>query len=170
MTRSRRAAVLVAGALVVAGIVALAWWVIDDTDDAASSGAVVSDVVDARKPFTGLTAGTVSVGGQPVSVVVADSLDERIQGLRGRPHPGPYAGMLFVFPGDTTTAFTMSGVPEPLEIAFFDAEGRRVEELRMEPCEGSDVSCPAYRSADAFRYALETAPGEMPAGNLRVPG
>jgi len=165
---ARRAAVVAGVLLVVAGVVLLAWRLVDD--EPSTPQGLVTGVEDARRPFAGLTAGTVDVGGQAVRVVVADSTGERIQGLRGRSGPEPYAAMLFVFPGDTTTAFTMAGVPDPLDIAFFDRRGARVDALRMEPCVGTDASCPAYRSSAPFRYVLETAPGEMPTGRLRVGG
>jgi uncharacterized membrane protein (UPF0127 family) len=76
--------------------------------------------------------------------------------------------MLFVFPTDSTVAFTMAGVPDALDIAFFDARGRRVDQLRMAPCAGTDATCPVYEADGAYRYTLETAPGAMPTGRLRV--
>lgn len=176
MSGRRRTAALAAGVILVSsGIVVLAGRALGGGVSAAASGgaaatsaAVVGDVGPATAPFTGLTSGTAKVGGRPVEVVVADSLGERVQGLRGRSDAAPYAGMLFVFPEDSTVAFTMAGVPDPLEIAFFDARGRRVDELRMEPCAGTDATCPIYESTKPYRYTLETAPGEMPTGRLRV--
>ncbi|MBM3658548.1 MAG: hypothetical protein FJW95_03475 [Actinobacteria bacterium] len=176
MTGARRAAAIAAGVvLVVTGAVHLGGRALDGRVAAATSGgsegraaSVVSGIGPAASPFTGLTAGTIRVGGRPLDVVVADRLGERIQGLRGRADAAPYAGMLFVFPDDTTTAFTMAGVPDALEIAFFDSRGRRVDALRMEPCAGTDATCPVYESSAPFRFTLETAPGEMPGGRLRV--
>jgi uncharacterized membrane protein (UPF0127 family) len=168
VTTARRAAVLAAGAvLLVVGIVVVVWRTLDDD---SSPAALVSDVTGADAPFRALTAGTIEVGGRTVDVVVADDLDERIQGLRGRSDPSPYTGMLFVFGRDSTSAFTMAGVPAPLQIAFFDERGRRVDEMRMAPCAGTDASCPTYESSAPYRYVLETAPGDMPSGRLRVRG
>lgn len=173
MSRGRRSAVLAAGlVLVVAVLGLLAWRAADEGSPSASvagpAAAVVSDPEPARAPFTSLTAGTIQVGGRTVDVVVADSLDERVQGLRGRPDAAPYSGMLFVFDEDSTVAFTMAGVPAALDVAFFDATGRRVDQLRMEPCQGTDATCPVYESSTPYRYALETAPGAQPSGRLRV--
>ena len=170
MSGRRRTAALAAGVILVVVALALAWRALDGgaSSAATATDAVVRDLGPAFAPFAGLTAGTVKVGGRPVEVVVADSLGERVQGLRGRSDAAPYAGMLFVFPEDSTVAFTMSGVPDPLQIAFFDERGRRVDELRMEPCFGTDADCPVYESSSPYRYTLETAPGEMPAGRLRV--
>jgi uncharacterized membrane protein (UPF0127 family) len=173
VTPTRRTAVTVVGVVVVfLGVALLAWRAVDDGSSraAAASTVVVSGVGPADPPFESLTAGTIRVGGHRVEVVVADSLGERVQGLRGRPDPAPYEGMLFVFPSDSTVAFTMAGVPDALDIAFFDARGRRVDRLRMEPCAGTDATCPVYEADGPFRFALETAPGEMPSGRLRVGG
>lgn len=177
MSSSRRAAVLVAGAILLVAIVGfLIWQAVDDGSTTGPGGipsgtaAVASALTDADPPFDALTAGTITVGGRALDVVVADREDERIQGLRGRADASPYAGMLFVFDGATTTGFTMAGVPAPLRIAFFDDAGRRVDELRMEPCAGTDATCPVYESSAPYRYTLETAPDEMPSGKLRVAG
>ena len=173
MTPARRTAVTGVGvALILLGLAVIAWRVVDGSSAGAASGPassrVVSGVGPAQAPFVALTAGTIRVGGRPLDVVVADSVGERVQGLRGRPNPAPYAGMLFVFPTDSTVAFTMAGVPDALDIAFFDAQGRRVDQLHMAPCSGTDATCPAYVADGAYRYTLETAPGAMPKGRLRV--
>ena len=110
------------------------------------------------------------VGRHTLTVVVADDDTERIQGLRGRSDAAPYGGMLFVFPGETRSAFTMAGVPGPLDIGFYDASGKQVGRLLMKPCpNGTDASCPIYHIDQPFRYALETAGGRLPAGSLRQP-
>lgn len=173
MNRSRRAAVLVAGVLLAFVVVALlAWRTADGGSSSATaadrSSVVVTDSGPASAPFTGNTEGTITVGGSPMRVVVADTEPERVAGLRGRDDASPYEGMLFVFDADITVAFTMAGVPAPLEIGFYAADGSPVDRLRMEPCQGTDATCPAYESSGKFRYALETAPGAFPDGRLRV--
>lgn len=174
MSGARRAAVVAAGAVLVALATAfVVWRAVDDGSPDASSrrsptSAVVVDVTEATAPFESMTAGVIRVGDRDVPVVVADSPDERVRGLRGRPGPAPYEGMLFVFDEVSTAGFTMAGVPEPLDIAFFDASGRRIDELRMVPCAGTDATCPLYRASAPYRYTLETAPNQMPEGGLRV--
>ena len=72
MTGSRRAAWLAAGAVVVVlAIVAVVVW--QASDDDGSDGGVVAQVESARAPFACLTAGTISVGGKQLRVVVADA-------------------------------------------------------------------------------------------------
>jgi uncharacterized membrane protein (UPF0127 family) len=176
----RRAAWIAAGAVAwVAGIIVIAVWQLsgDNPADAdaessrpgvAASG-FVREVKPARAPFDGSTAGSLRVGDEVLKVVVADENDERVQGLRTRKDAAPYDGMVFVFPVDTQRAFTMSTVRGPLDIGFYDANGKRVDKLLMQPCAESESSCPLYRPRAAFRFALETAGGELPAGPLRRP-
>lgn len=72
---------------------------------------------------------------------------------------GDLDGMVFVFDTETETAFTMRNTIVPLDIAFFDRDGRLVDRLGMVPCEVDP--CPSYRAKSAFSYALE-----MPAGTM----
>ena len=171
MTGSRRAAWLAAGAvlLVVLVIAIVAWRSSDGGGSNATT--VVTDVGAARAPFTGLTAGTITVGGKQLHVVIADDESERVQGLREKSDASPYDGMLFVFPSDAVVSFTMARVPDPLGIVFFDADGRVVDRMRMEPCpNGTDATCPLYTAKGPFRYALETGAGVVYDGPLAVPG
>ena len=121
---------------------------------------------EAGEPFPGLTEATIRVGDAELRVVLADDDAERSQGLRRRDSLGDYEGMLFVFDEATTTPFTMSTVPVPLDIGFYAADGRRVAALRMEPCAASESSCPLYSSGTTFRYTLETLAGDLPTGGL----
>ena len=75
--------------------------------------------VPASAPFEGLGELNVGIGGRCLRLAVADSLTERVAGLRGHTDLGPYDGMLFVFPARRSAAFTMSGVTVPLEIGFY---------------------------------------------------
>ena len=171
MTGSRRAAWLAAGAVVVAlAIVVFVVWQASDDDGSNDGGAVVAQVGAARAPFAGLTAGTITVGGKQLRVVVADEEDERVQGLRQKADASPYDGMLFVFSSDGLVSFTMATVPDALEIAFYGADGRVVDRLHMAPCpNGTDANCPVYTPKGPFRYALETGDGVVYDGPLAVP-
>ena len=170
MTGARRAAWFAAGAVVVIlAIIAFVVWQSSDDGTSVDAPGVVSNVNAARSPFQGLTAGTISVGGKQLRVVVADDDDERVQGLRQKSDASPYDGMLFVFPSDGLVSFTMATVPDALEIVFFDAAGRVVDRLRMDPCpNGTDANCPSYTPKGPFRYALETADGVVYDGALAV--
>ena len=161
-------------ALAFCGVVA--WFVVasvaldagsdDDVWTRGPVAAALRDATDAGEPFSDLTEIALGVGGDCTRVVVADAEDERIQGLRGRSSTAPYDGMLFVFDGLTTSGFTMSGVPAALDIGFYDADGRPVSRLRMEPCAKAEAECPAYMSEKEFVYALETEAGALGSGAL----
>ena len=150
------------------------WQLVGTSDESGpqpSTGvlaAAVADAAPASEPFEALTETHVVVGEERLSVVVADFPSERSEGLRRRETIGPYDGMLFVYSELVTASFTMSTVPVPLDIGFYDAQGRLVSRLRMEPCTGTDAGCPSYSPDGEFQYALETLAGELPNGELRA--
>ncbi len=110
--------------------------------------------------------GRVAVGAQCLDVQVADTPEERAQGLKHRDNLGNYRGMVFVFDSMGTRGFTMSEVKFPLTIGFYDEAGLRVDAQDMEPCPAGSVSCPTYTSRAPFKNALEVAKGQLPEGNL----
>lgn len=172
MTGGRRAvAAVVLIALAAAAIGGgLALLLRDDGDTPAPTGLLGSVLAGARpasSPFPGLTEVRLDIGGDCRRIVVADAVDERATGLMRRSDLGPYDGMLFVFGGTTQSSFTMSTVPVPLDIGFYDASGRPVDRLLMQPCPDRSVSeCPSYRSRAPYDYALETLQDKLPAGAL----
>ena len=111
----------------------------------------------------------VGVGAACLKVLVADTPEKRAEGLRHRSSLDGYDGMIFEF-GQTMkhegTRFTMSDVKFPLTIGFYDQSGLRVDASDMQPCSGSDSSCPSYGSSQNFNTAIETAKGKLPDGPL----
>ena len=169
MSRRARVALAVAGALAVALVGLLAARAIDSgPSPPADRGlrAAVRAAVAASPPFGGLTETHLAVGGRCLRLVVADTEAERVEGLRSRADLGPYGGMLFVFPGPSDAAFTMSTVPVDLSIAFFRADGSRDSTRLMRACPHPEAECPVYRSAGTYEYALETLRGRLPPGGL----
>jgi len=165
-------ALLVLGVVVLAVVVAR---VIDeaggDDGDATSAPLTVSlsRATPAEAPFGGLTEVRAAIGdGRCLRLAVADSQSERVAGLRGNTADlGPYDGMLFVFAMPTGSAFTMSGVADPLDIAFFDVRGERTSTRAMNPCpEKAENECPIYASDRPFVYAVETPKGQLPSGAI----
>jgi uncharacterized membrane protein (UPF0127 family) len=172
VTQTRRgvaaAVALVLAAALVGGALVLV--LRDDDESPAPAGTLAGVLTGARPataPFRGLTEVQLSVGGDCLRAVVADESDERATGLMRRRQLGPYRGMLFVFDQPTQGPFTMSDVPVPLDIAWYNAAGRPVDRLVMQPCpDRSPSECPSYRSRGPYRYAVETLEGELPAGAL----
>jgi uncharacterized membrane protein (UPF0127 family) len=92
-----------------------------------------------------------------VHVEVADTQPERARGLMGRRELPDDAGMVFVFPTDSTSAFWMKDTLIPLSIAFYDQRGTIVRILDMEPC--TRDPCVLYDAEASYRGALEVNRG-----------
>lgn len=107
----------------------------------------------------GFETAPIAVAGRELAVAVAETPDQRAQGLMGVTDLGGLDGMLFVFPTDTEGGFWMKNTLIPLDIAFFDAAGMLVDRLAMEPCTADP--CPSYRPGGAYRYALEAPEGDL---------
>jgi uncharacterized protein len=98
-----------------------------------------------------------SPDGEPAKVccaLIADDDRERHRGMRERQDFGGYDGMVFVYETDSYLPYTMSTVPIPLSIAWFDASGGFLDSREMEPCPSGD-GCPGYPPPQPYRYALE---------------
>jgi uncharacterized protein len=95
----------------------------------------------------------------PVSLVVqvADTPTERQTGLMGRESLPPYDGMAFVWEEPLVTTFWMKDTLIPLSIAFWDANGRIISILEMDPC--TEDPCPSYGPGEPFVGAVEVARG-----------
>ena len=112
------------------------------------------------------------LAGEPWTVAVADTPLLRSQGLMGVTDLSAVDGMLFVFVGETVTdpvhvAFHMQDTLIPLDIWYFDYDGKLVDMLTMEPCER--LPCPTYLASDPFHYALETEVGRIdPSGVVEM--
>jgi uncharacterized membrane protein (UPF0127 family) len=164
---------LVLGAIVLAVVLVKVLDTVGDPEPNAGSiplSAVISRQTPAVAPFEGLGELKIAVGyDRCLRVAVADSLDERAAGLRDRTDLGPYDGMLFVFDGPTDVGFTMSGVTDPLQIAFYASDGSRTSGQLMEPCpEKVETECPVYRADGPYQYAIETRKGQLPGGPVNA--
>jgi len=162
----------VALAVVVGGVgLAIALFSGSNSTEPASppAGFLVAALAAARAaddPFRDLTELQLAVGDDCLRLVVADEVDERVDGLRGRTDLGAYDGMLFVFDSPTNSSFTMSGVTTPLDIGWYSASGQPVGRTEMEPCPSRAPDCPAYSAGSRYRFAVETLGGDLPAGAL----
>lgn len=88
--------------------------------------------------------------------LVAETDEQRAQGLMHQDSMRGYDAMLFTFgDSDTTIGFHMRDTPLPLTVAWFDAAGHWVGAADMAPCTGDD--CPTYSPPAPYRFALEVA-------------
>jgi uncharacterized membrane protein (UPF0127 family) len=102
---------------------------------------------------------TIAIDERELTVAVAETPDQRSQGLMGVTDLGGLDGMLFVFPSETGGGFWMKNTLIPLDIAFFDSAGLLVDRLAMVPCTADP--CPSYRPGGAYRYAVEAPEGDL---------
>jgi uncharacterized membrane protein (UPF0127 family) len=111
----------------------------------------------------GLTTGSAEITGdggpRRLTVEIADSDAERRRGLMGRTSLAADAGMVFLYDDDRDGAFWMKDTTLPLSIAFFDADGRILRILDMEPCRRDP--CPLYDPGVDYRGALEVRRGSF---------
>jgi uncharacterized membrane protein (UPF0127 family) len=109
--------------------------------------------------LAGFETAEIEVGEESLTVAMAETSSQRSQGLRNADElPDGLDGMLFVFEEARTATFGMRDTSIPLDIWWFDAEGRLIASTEMEPCPTS--SCPTYRSPGEVAWALETPRGD----------
>jgi len=118
-----------------------------------------------EEAFTVTSATGVVDGGhqRAYCAVLAATTAQQNRGLMGRRRLGPYQGMLFAWSAPTSTYFYMKDTPMPLSIAWFSGSGTLVGRADMAPCPPSARSCPLYRPAAAYQYALEVPRGGLAA-------
>ena len=93
----------------------------------------------------------------PLTVEIADSIDEQAIGLMYRTELSADSGMLFIFSEEKQRVFWMKNTKIPLDIIFVDSTGTIVDlKENFEPCVVSD--CEKYYSKPAL-YALEVNAG-----------
>lgn len=156
------AVIAVASAVVI--VVMVARWASGDSHASAPLGLRTTA---AAAPFAGYREVRAAVDGRCVRLVVADTPERRSDGLRSVDDLGPYVGMLFAQRGDGGGGFTMAGLTRPLDIAWFAADGARVDATRMAPCPGkTEAQCPVYRSDGSYRFALEVPAGAHPPASI----
>lgn len=110
---------------------------------------------------------TVQVGDARFEVELAQTLEERQRGLMFRTELAADRGMLFVQPQAGPAAFWMKNTYLPLDLLFFDADGRLLEiQADIPPC--TTPSCPSYRSTHPVKYVLELNAGSAARRGLSV--
>jgi uncharacterized protein len=113
----------------------------------------------------------ITVGDITLRVWVADEPAERQRGLMEvESLPSGVDGMLFVWDEPGLRWFHMENTLIPLDIWWFDGDGRLVGMDTMQPCEAAP--CPSYPSPGPVVAALETVAGEwaLPAGAVLSSG
>lgn len=116
---------------------------------------------------------TMELAGEMRRVLVARSAEQRARGMIGRRFHD-FEAMLFVFPAPTVVTFHNRGVPVPLAVGFYDAEGELVDQTEF-PATVSEVlpDWERYTSGEPVTYVVEADPSLMrsafPPVHLDVP-
>ena len=98
---------------------------------------------------------------------LADTGDERGQGLKGVTSLGTPEGMAFVWDEPTTGSFFMFQTVTPLSIAWFDAPvaragGALVSTADMEPCVSENsTDCERFSAGGDYVLAIEVFQGDL---------
>lgn len=124
--------------------------------------------VSRESPVIPLDTGFVRIeteaGHHVVNVEIAETDEQRGIGLMARSSLPLEEGMLFVYgaPQDSSAAFYMFRTLIPLDIAFYDDEGRIVAIRQMEPCTSPAAAwCELYAPGVPYWGALEVNRGYL---------
>ncbi|MDY6769274.1 MAG: DUF192 domain-containing protein [Candidatus Nanohaloarchaea archaeon] len=103
---------------------------------------------------------TVTTPAGTIQVAVADTPQERQEGLMGRSQV-PLDGMLFVFPRPAQQTFWMKDTRVPLDIVFIGEDGRVLNVAAADPEPGvPEENLTRYRSDGPALYVLEVPQGD----------
>jgi len=118
-----------------------------------------------------------AIGGESFALELALDPATRQRGLSGRTELPRSGGMFFAFRSPRPLAMVMRDCPEPIDVAFLDAEGRVValHSMRPEPPRRAGESAtqyelrlPAYSSGAPAQFAIEVAGGRLAQLGVRV--
>jgi uncharacterized membrane protein (UPF0127 family) len=127
----------------------------------AGVGGSIVDLKPARRDAVRVT-----VNGVPLTVEVADSVQERSLGLMFRDTLPDDSGMLFLWTKDTDTGFWMANTYIPLSIAFLAEDGTILDIVDRPDTRSTMVTTPATR----YRAALEVPLGWFTDHDIEVGG
>lgn len=110
---------------------------------------------------------TIQINKHRFTVELALTQAERSQGLMHRKSLASDAGMLFIYHEPQLISFWMKQTLIPLDLLFFDKEGRLTElHQNIQPCPGSN--CDTYTNKIPAQFVLELAAGTVNKFNFQV--
>jgi len=102
-----------------------------------------------------------------LTVELAETQAQRIQGLSGRDSMPSDYGMLFIFNNESRWGFWMKDMKFPLDIVWFSSDRRVVFiEQNLLPC--SPENCPLFTPPVDALYVLEVNAGFVEAHNISL--
>ncbi len=103
-----------------------------------------------------------------VEIEIADTEEERVQGLMYREKLGSYNGMLFIFDIQANNSFWMKNTRIPLDLVFIDGDKKIVDIVEnAQPCVEGHI-CPALRPQFEYMYCLEVNGGFAEENQIRI--
>lgn len=100
-----------------------------------------------------------------LEVEIAETEEARSLGLMGVERLDPASGMVFIMDSEGRGAFWMKSTLIPLDIAFWDGQGRIVDFFGMEPCR--EDPCPIYSPENDYVAAVEMNRGLLARAGVR---
>lgn len=99
----------------------------------------------------------VEINNKKISIEIADSPEERQQGLMFRTSLSEDQGMLFIFEQSAQVSFWMKNTLIPLDIVFID-ENKQIADIQTaQPCTADP--CTLYKPPQPVLYVLEVNAG-----------
>ena len=103
---------------------------------------------------------TIRVGAVSLLAEIADTPEKSAHGLMFRTTLPEGQGMLFIFKDEAPRSFWMKNTFVPLNIGFFDGQGKLIDLQEMQPVRSElEANPPSYQSAGPAKYALEVPTG-----------
>lgn len=129
-------------------------------------GVIITDSIQPQTTVGGIVSFTNQFGtSHTLNVEIADSVDERREGLMFRTFMPADQGMLFIFPDAEPRAFWMKNTQIPLDIIFLDSSGVVVSfHENAIPFQTS----PTYPSVYPTQFVIEANGGWASSAELQV--
>ena len=111
---------------------------------------------------------TVSIGGQEIKVLVADTYDHELTGWSNKKDMGQYQGMLFYFSSRDQHAMVMRNMLFPLDIAWID--GNQIVDMasNLPPDNHPESQLYPYMSREPSTLVLELPAGFLQQNKVKI--
>jgi hypothetical protein len=110
----------------------------------------------------------IKIGGQVISVELAENDEQRAYGLMYRDHLDANSGMLFMFDYEMPLNFWMKNTFIDLSIGYFNKSRTLVDIKEMKKTSVMSVNPPTYPSKVPAKYALEMNKGWFTKHHIKV--
>lgn len=107
-------------------------------------------------PATGLVvfdSTSLLVAGKVVRLEIANTANQRQQGLMFRANLEDQAGMIFIYPHPGNHRIWMKNTRIPLTVIWFDENATVIDVKKLKPCK--QASCPSFGVQSPSRYIIE---------------